>query len=168
MKIHTQRYLIPELLAVLICLAGVAGFLARPTGGAAVSLELKSPDFTPDGNIPKQFTCEGANRSPALKWNDPPGAAQSFVLIADDPDAPVGTWVHWVIFDLPATLHALPQNFPKKEQLPDGSRQGRNDFGLYALDAKLNLAPGATKKQVEHAMQGHVLAQGEYIGRFSR
>jgi Raf kinase inhibitor-like YbhB/YbcL family protein len=188
MKIHTQHYLIPELLAVLICLAGVPGFLACPTGGAAVSLELKSPDFTPGGNIPKQFTCEGANNSPALKWNDPPSAAQSFVLIADDPDAPVGTWVHWVIFDLPATVRALPQDFPKKEQSPDGSRQGRNDFGeigyggpcpppgkphryffkLYALDAKLNLAPGATKKQVEHAMQGHILAQGEYIGRFSR
>ena len=185
MKIHTQRYLIPELLAVLICFAGVPGFLARPTGGAAVSLELKSPDFTPGGNIPKQFTCEGANNSPALKWNEPPSAAQSFVLIADDPDAPVGTWVP---LTYPRLVRALPQNFPKKEQSPDGSRQGRNDFGeigyggpcpppgkphryffkLYAIDAKLNLVPGATKKQVEHAMQGHILAQGEYIGRFSR
>jgi Raf kinase inhibitor-like YbhB/YbcL family protein len=188
MKIHAQRYFVPELLTVLICLAGTAGILARPTGGATVSLELNSPDFTPGGNIPKQFTCEGANISPALKWNDPPTATQSFVLIADDPDAPAGTWVHWVISDLPANLRALPQNFPKNEQSADGSRQGRNDFGeigydgpcpppgkphryffkLYALDAKLNFAPGATKKQIEQAMQGHILAEGEYIGRFSR
>jgi Raf kinase inhibitor-like YbhB/YbcL family protein len=186
MKIRAQRVL--QLLTVLICLPGMAGFPARSSGGAAVSLELKSPDFTPGGNIPKQFTCEGANISPALKWNDPPTATQSFVLIADDPDAPVATWVHWVIFDLPATLRALPQNFPKNEQSADGSRQGRNDFGeigyggpcpppgkphryffkLYALDAKLYLAAGAAKKQVERAMQGHILAQGEYIGRFSR
>jgi Raf kinase inhibitor-like YbhB/YbcL family protein len=109
-------------------------------------------------------------------------------LIADDPDAPVGTWVHWVIFDLPANLRALPQNFPQNEQSADASRQGRNDFGkigyggpcpppgkphryffkLYALQAKLNLKPGATKKDVERAMQGHILAQSEYIGRFSR
>ena len=186
MKIHAQR--VPQLPTVLICLAGVAGFLACPSGGADVSLELKSPDFTPGGDIPKQFTCEGANISPALKWNDPPTAAKSFVLIADDPDAPVGTWVHWAIFDLPANLRALPQNVPKNEQSADGTRQGRNDFGeigyggpcpppgkphryffkLYALDAKLNLAPGATKQQVERAMQGHILAQGECIGRFSR
>ena len=188
MKIHTQRHIVPELLTVLVCLAGATGILTRPSGGAGVSLELKSPDFTASGNIPKQFTCEGANISPALKWNAPPAATQSFVLIADDPDAPVGTWVHWVVFDLPANLRALPQNFPKNEQLADGSRQGRNDFGkigyggpcpppgkphryffkLYALDAKLNLMPGATKKDVERAMQGHILAQGEYIGRFSR
>jgi Raf kinase inhibitor-like YbhB/YbcL family protein len=188
MKIHIQRRFVPELLMVLICLAGAVGFLARPSGGAAVSLELKSPDFTPGGNIPKQFTCEGANISPVLKWNDPPAAAQSFVMIADDPDAPVGTWVHWVIFDLPANLRSLPQSVPKNEQLADGSRQGRNDFGeigyggpcpppgkphryffkLYALDAKLNLTAGAAKKDVERAMQGHILAEGEYIGRFSR
>ena len=93
MTIHTQRHFVPELLTVLVCLAGAAGVLARPSGGAAVSLELKSPDFTAGGNIPKQFTCEGANISPAFEWNAPPAATQSFVLIADDPDAPVGTWV---------------------------------------------------------------------------
>jgi Raf kinase inhibitor-like YbhB/YbcL family protein len=172
----------------LVCLAGAAGFLARPSGGAAVSLELQSPDFTAGGNIPKQFTCDGANISPALSWNAPPAATQSFVLIADDPDAPVGTWVHWVIFDLPANLRALPQDFPKNEQSADGSRQGRNDFGkigyggpcpppgkphryffkLYALEAKLNLMPGATKKDVERAMQGNILAQSEDTGRVSR
>ncbi|HEX8872204.1 MAG TPA: YbhB/YbcL family Raf kinase inhibitor-like protein, partial [Candidatus Acidoferrum sp.] len=113
---------------------------------------------------------------------------QSLALIADDPDAPVGTWVHWVLYDLPPNLLSLAQSVPKKEQLADGSRQGRNDFGklgyggpcppsgkphryffkLYALDSKLNLPSGSSKKDVERAMQGHILAQGEYMGRYSR
>jgi Raf kinase inhibitor-like YbhB/YbcL family protein len=151
-------------------------------------LELKSPDFSSGANIPKQFTCDGADISPALAWNHSPAATLSFALIADDPDAPVGTWVHWVLFDLPANARSLSQNVPKQEQLADGSRQGRNDFGkigyggpcpppgkphryffkLYALDTKLNLKPGATKKDVERAMQGHILVQGECMGRYGR
>ena len=151
-------------------------------------LELQSSDFSSGASIPRQFTCDGADISPALAWNDPPAATQSFALIADDPDAPVGSWVHWVLFDLPANVRALPQNVPKQEQLADGSRQGHNDFRkigyggpcpppgkphryffkLYALDTKLNLKPGATKKDVERAMQGHILAQGEWMGRYGR
>jgi Raf kinase inhibitor-like YbhB/YbcL family protein len=165
-----------------------AGCTSRSPGGDTMTFTLKSPDFTAGGMIPKQFTCEGADLSPALQWIDPPAATQSFALIADDPDAPVGTWVHWVLFDVPANLRALPQNFPKTEQAADGSRQGRNDFSkigyggpcpppgkahryffkLYALDTKLDLKPGASKKDVERAMKGHILAQGEYMGRFSR
>lgn len=153
-----------------------------------MTLELKSPDFAAGGTIPTQFTCDGADVSPALQWNAPPAAAQSLALIADDPDAPVGTWVHWVLYDLPPNLRSLAQSVPKKEQLADGSRQGRNDFGkigyggpcppsgkphryffkLYALDSKLNLPSGSSKKDVERAMQGHILAQGEYMGRYSR
>ena len=153
-----------------------------------MTLELKSPDFTSGATIPNQFTCDAADISPALAWNDPPAATQSFALIADDPDAPVGTWVHWVLFDLPASARSLPQNVSKQEQLADGSRQGRNDFRkigyggpcpppgkphryffkLYALDTRLNLQPGATKKDVERAMQGHILAQGEWMGRYAR
>jgi Raf kinase inhibitor-like YbhB/YbcL family protein len=153
-----------------------------------MTLEVKSPDFPSGRTIPKQFTCDGADLSPALQWNAPPTGTQSFALIADDPDAPVGTWVHWVVFDLPANLRSLPQAVPKEDQLPDGSRQGRNDFGkvgyggpcpppgkahryffkLYALDTKLNLSSSSTKKDVERAMQNHVLARGEYMGRCSR
>jgi len=94
-----------------------------------MTLEVKSPDFASGGTIPKRFTCEGGDLSPALEWSVPPSGTQSFALIADDPDAPVGTWVHWVVFDLPPTLRSLPQAVPKKEQLADGSRQGQNDFG---------------------------------------
>jgi hypothetical protein len=170
------------------CLAPDVGCTSPSLGGAAMSLELRSPDFTSGGNIPRQFTCEGEDISPSLAWDAPPASTQSFSLIADDPDAPVGTWVHWVIFNLPANLRNLPQNFPKSEQFADGSIQGRNDFGkigyggpcpppgkphryffkLYALDAKLNLKAGTVKKDLERAMQGHILAQGEYMGRYSR
>lgn len=160
----------------------------HPQQTAPLSLRLTSTDFSAGGDIPKQFTCEGADSSPALQWKEPPAGTQSFALIADDPDAPAGTWVHWVIDDLPPTLRSLPQNLPKTEQSPDGSRQGTNDFKkigysgpcpppgtphryffkLYALNIKLNLKPGATKEDVERAMPGHILARGEYMGRFSR
>jgi Raf kinase inhibitor-like YbhB/YbcL family protein len=175
----------------LLVLASTACFALNGVctpGGAPVSLELTSPDFPSGGNIPKQFTCDGSDVSPALQWNALPASTQSFALIADDPDAPVGTWVHWVLFNLPANLRALPQSFPKTEKSSDGTLQGRNDFGkigyggpcppsgkphryffkLYALDAKLELNPGASKKDVESAMQGHIFAQGEYMGRYSR
>jgi Raf kinase inhibitor-like YbhB/YbcL family protein len=151
-------------------------------------LKLNSPDFISGGTIPRQFTCDGQDISPALEWTDPPAGTQSFALIADDPDAPVGTWVHWVVYDLPAKTRVLAQNLPKKEEMMDGSRQGRNDFGkigyggpcpppgaphryffkLYALDIKLNLKSGATKKDVERAQQGHILARGEWIGLYGR
>ena len=153
-----------------------------------MTLELKSPDFTSGATIPKQFTCDAADISPALTWNDPPAATQSFALIADDPDAPVGTWVHWVLFDLPASARSLPQNVPKQEQLADGSRQGRNDFRkigyggpcpppgkphryffkLYALDTELTLRAGATKPELLRAIQGHTLAEAQLMGTFQR
>lgn len=153
-----------------------------------MALQLSSPDFPAGGNIPKQFTCDGADISPTLEWNDPPQGTKSFALIADDPDAPVGTWVHWVLFDLPSNARSLPQNFPKQEQLENGSRQGRNDFRkigyggpcpprgkahryffrLYALDKKLDLKAGATKQDVENAQRGHVLAKAEWMGRYGR
>ena len=151
-------------------------------------LTLTSSAFPPGGTIPKKHTCDGPDVSPALNWTDPPAGTQSWALIMDDPDAPVGTWVHWVLYDLPAAARALPENVPKQEQLPDGSRQGRNDFRrtgyggpcppagpahryffkLYALDVKLGLRAGATKADVERAMQGHILGQAELMGRYGR
>ncbi len=153
-----------------------------------MKLTITSGAFEAGGAIPRKFTCDGPDVSPALNWNDPPAGTQSLALIADDPDAPVGTWVHWVLYDLPASAQSLPENVPKQEQLQDGSRQGRNDFGkigyggpcpppgkphryffkLYALDAKLDLKAGATKAGVEKAIEGHVLAQGELMGRYGR
>jgi len=153
-----------------------------------MSFELKSPDFSTGSSIPLQFTCVGADISPALEWTAAPAHTQSFALVADDPDAPVGTWVHWVLYNLPAGTHSLKQDFPKSEKSHDGTLQGRNDFGkigyggpcpppgkphryffrIYALDANLTLKPGASKKDLESAMQSHVLAEAETMGRFSR
>ena len=152
------------------------------------SMNLTSSAFAAEGTIPKKYTCDGQDVSPPLTWSGAPASVQSFALIADDPDAPVGTWVHWVLYDLPGGTKELAENVPKQEQLPNGARQGRNDFRkigyggpcpppgkphryyfkLYALDKKLDLKPGATKAQLESAMQGHILAQGELMGRFGR
>lgn len=141
-----------------------------------------------DGRIPKNFTCDGADRSPQLAWSAPPVATKSLALIVADPDAPIGTFVHWVLYNLPATTRELPEGLPKQAELGDGSRQGQNDFSktgyggpcpprgsthryffeLYALDAPLNLPAGATRRQVEQAMEGHVLARGELIARYGR
>jgi Raf kinase inhibitor-like YbhB/YbcL family protein len=156
--------------------------------GGAMSLQISSAAFSPGGTVPRKFTCDGRDVSPQLKWNDPPANTQSVALIMDDPDAPAGTWAHWVIYDLPANTRELPEGVAKQEQLPSGARQGRNDFGkigyggpcpppgkqhryffkIYALDVKLDLKAGATKADVERAMKGHILAQAELIGKYGR
>ena len=151
------------------------------------TMNLTSTSF--QGNqIPAKFTCNGAGISPQLTWSAPPAGTASFALIVTDPDAPGRTFVHWVIYDLPAETRILPEGLPGLGQLTDGPRQGRNDFGeigyggpcppgdsahhyhftLYALDAKLNLPVGATRAQVEAAIQGHILARGELIGLYQR
>ena len=157
-------------------------------GGRAVSFELTSTTFTGGGGIPKKHTCDGADVSPALKWNGAPAGTQSFALIADDPDAPIGTWTHWIIWNIPAKATALPEDVPKVGESGDGTRQGRNDFKrigyggpcpppgkphryffkLYALGAKLDLEAEASKSELEHAMKGHVLSQAELMGSYGR
>jgi hypothetical protein len=174
------------LLAVLLLCGSTAG--CSVTGDNVMTLSMNSPAFAHEGDIPKKHTCDGADVSPMLNWNDPPAGTQSFSLIMDDPDAPGGTWVHWVIYNLPAQARALPEGVPKEAELKDGTRQGRNDFSrpgyggpcpprggphryyfkLYALDAKLNLPPGASKADLEKAMTGHILAQGQLMGRYKR
>ena len=153
-----------------------------------MAFTLTSSDFQNGGDIPQKFTCKGADVSPELSWTNPPTGTRSFTLIADDPDAPAGTWTHWVLFDLPAQTSTLPEGVAKVDEVPDGGHQGRNDFRkigyggpcpppgkphryffkLYALDKALNLKPGASKQEVEQAMQGHVLGQAELVGRFRR
>ncbi len=153
-----------------------------------MALTLSSNSFHTGGQIPKKFTCDGADQSPALAWSDAPQGTRTFALIGDDPDAPAGTWVHWVIYDIPAQTHSLPEAVEKKDTLTGGGRQGLNDFHrvgyggpcpppgkphryffkLYALDTELNLKAGATKKELEQAMRGHILAQCELIGQYKR
>lgn len=157
-------------------------------GEIPMAFELKSAAFNQGGDIPKKHTCDGADVSPALSWGEPPAKTAALALIADDPDAPVGTWVHWVAYNLPGTARELAESVAKQEKLEDGMLQGRNDFRrigyggpcppagpahryyfkLYALDGPLSLKAGATKAEVEKAMKGHVLGQAELMGRYKR
>lgn len=153
-----------------------------------MAFTLSSTSFQNGSEIPKKFTCEGADVSPELSWKDSPAGTRSFALIADDPDAPAGTWTHWLLYDLSAETHSLDENVAKVDELPNGGRQGRNDFRkigyggpcpppgkshryffrLYALDTKLNLSPGASKQEVEKLVQGHTLAKAELMGTYKR
>jgi hypothetical protein len=160
-----------------------------PSTEAAMSLALTSDAFVNGQSIPAKYACTGRNISPALAWNEPPSGTQSFALIVDDPDAPMGTWVHWVLFNIPAEKRGLEEDLPitGKNVDPNAIYVGKNSSGnigydgpcppsgthryffkLYALDTVISLLPGATKEQVLKEMQGHILAQGELMGTFSK
>ena len=149
---------------------------------------LTSSAFSSGGEIPQQYTCKGSDTSPALQWSGAPAKTASFALIMDDPDAPAGTWVHWVMWNLPASAHSLAEGVAKRDQLDDGSRQGHNSFKkagyngpcppggathhyyfrLYALDTMLDISTGSSRGQFDAAMKGHVLAEADYMGTFHR
>ncbi len=150
-------------------------------------MEIRSPAFVQGAPIPSKFTCDGADVSPPLTLSAAPAKTGSLALIVDDPDAPMGTWVHWVAWNIPAGATALRENLAKQAALPDGARQGINDFGragyggpcppsgthryvfrLYALDTTLDLPAGTTRKNLEAGMQGHVLAKAELMGTYAR
>lgn len=153
-----------------------------------MSLTVRTDAFQNAGEIPGKYTCSGADVSPALNWSDVPQNAKSLALIVDDPDAPGGTWTHWVIWDIPAQPGGLPENVPADEKLGNGARQGKNDFGkigyggpcpphgkqhryffrLYALDKVLELMAGSERPDLEDAMKRHVLMQAEWMGTFKR
>ncbi|MDE3056410.1 MAG: YbhB/YbcL family Raf kinase inhibitor-like protein [Bacteroidota bacterium] len=150
-----------------------------------MSITVISAAFNDGELIPKKFTCDGANISPALTWSSFPARTKTFAIIADDPDAPAGTWVHWVVFNIPQSVATLSENIPHDEILSNGAKQGKNDFGdigyggpcpprgthryffkMYALDTALNLEAGCTKEDLLDAMHGHILAQGQLMGRY--
>lgn len=150
-------------------------------------MELKSPAFEEGGMIPKKHTCDGEDTSPPLKWASVANGTKTLALICDDPDAPRGTWVHWVIFNIPGDTRDLAENMPHLKELPIGAKQGTNDFRkigyggpcppggthryyfrIYSLDSDLNLEAGATKAQLLEAMKGHVLGEGQLMGKYKR
>ena len=154
-----------------------------------MSFALQSAAFGNGGEIPRKYTCTGENVSPPLGWSDVPAQARSLALIVDDPDAPAGTWTHWIIWNIPAHATSLPEGVPPaQESLPSGARQGKNDFGrigyggpcpppgrphhyyfrLYALGAILDVKSGAARSDFEAAMRPLVLAQAEWMGLFKR
>ncbi|MBN1423083.1 YbhB/YbcL family Raf kinase inhibitor-like protein [Candidatus Fermentibacteria bacterium] len=149
---------------------------------------VTSPAFMESASIPTTHTCDGENLSPPVAWSTIPEGTQSIALLCDDPDAPLKTWVHWVVYNVPPSAQGLPQGVAHAEALPDGSRQGINDFGrvgyggpcppqgsthryffrVYALDCTLSVGNRATKRSVEKAMEGHIVASGVLLGTYRR
>jgi Raf kinase inhibitor-like YbhB/YbcL family protein len=169
---------------------------AKSQRGWGATIRVSSPAFADGGTIPKVHTCDGDETSPPLAWSDIPRAARALVLICEDPDAPGGTFTHWVLFNLPPALEGLAAGLPPKDQVdlpaasgesPVRALQGTNDFGspgyggpcppggthryvflLYALDARLESPPGTTRTELLRAMKGHILAEGRLMGRYAR
>lgn len=150
-------------------------------------MKMTSSVFGENADIPAQFTCDGSDRSPPLYWAESPPATKTFALIVDDPDAPSGNFVHWLLYNVPGSICLLEENQPHAGTLENGARQGINDFRkigyagpcpprgthryffkLYALDNVLPLNPGATKEELLQAMEGHVMAESQFVGRYSR
>jgi hypothetical protein len=150
-------------------------------------IKLTSTAFKEGQAIPRTYTCDGVNISPPLEWSGVPKTAKTIAIIADDPDAPAGTWVHWVLYNLPAENIGFVENLPATEKLVAGGFQGKNDFDkigyggpcppsgthryffkIYALDSELPLKAGATKAETLKAMEGHVVAQGQLMGTYQR
>ena len=148
---------------------------------------ITSSAFEEGGLIPPKYTCDGVDISPPLQWDAVPEGTKSIALISDDPDAPMGTWVHWVLFNLPPETKELPENIHPDENLPSGAVQGITDFRrigyggpcppsgthryffkIYALDTVLDLPPRAGKSDLVNAMERHILAKGQLIGKYKR
>ena len=160
---------------------------SKMIGKKVTAIELTSTAFEEGGMIPRQYTCDGPDISPSLTWTRIPDGTKSLALICDDPDAPAGTWVHWVIYNLPPNMKGLPESIPPYKILANGAIHGINDFRkfgyggpcppggthryyfkIYALDTVMDLKPGATKAQLLKAMEGHILAKGQLMGRYRR
>lgn len=153
-----------------------------------MSIEVASTAFQRGMEIPRSFTGDGADQSPPLHWSEPPAGTRSLALICDDPDAPRATWSHWVLFNLPPGTRELQQGVPTTAELGNGARQGTNDFGnfgyggpapprgkphryffkLYALSVELDLASNTTRSDLQDAMQGHILDEGQLMGTYQR
>ena len=152
-----------------------------------MAVTITSTVFSEGSMIPQNYTCDGEDISPPLAWSGVPDGTKSLALICDDPDAPMGTWVHWVLFNIPAHIRELPAAIPPEKILQNGAKHGINDFRkfgyggpcppggthryyfkLYALDTEINLEAGITKAQLLKTMEGHILAEGQLMGRYSR
>ncbi len=167
--------------------AGESRTVKENKGAEKMEIKITSSAFEEGGTIPSKYTCDGADISPPLQWDSVPDGTVSIAIISDDPDAPMGTWVHWVLYNLPADVNHLSENMPDDETLPDGTRQGLTDFGktgyggpcppggihryyfkIYALDKKIDVAVVIDKEGLLKNMEGHIIAQGQLIGKYKR
>jgi Raf kinase inhibitor-like YbhB/YbcL family protein len=173
--------------AMLGCLV-TAGGADMPNPQKVMNLQITSAAFSEGQPIPAKYSCEGSDVSPPLKWTNAPTNTKSFALITDDPDAPMGTWVHWVLYDLPPSATELPEDVAKTQYIAGNAKQGLNTwprlgyggpcpppgkphryfFKLYALNTMPDLKPGLTKEDLLKAMEGHVLAEGQLMGTYQR
>jgi Raf kinase inhibitor-like YbhB/YbcL family protein len=168
-----------------VSVSGVLVAAAKPAKGV---FQLYSTAFRAGGSIPQRYTCSSDNVSPALSWAEIPAGTQSLVLILSDPDAPSGTWIHWLVYDLPANARHLPEGLPKNGDIEGGGRQGTNSFQdvgyggpcpppgdahhyhftLYALNIRIGLEAAASRAQVDRAMQGHIIGKADLVGLYKR
>jgi len=180
-----------KLCALLVLITVICSCQGKDQADSATpsskKMRVTSPAFREGGDIPSRYTCDGAGMSPPLAWASVPDKTKSLALICEDPDAPAGVFVHWVLFNLPAHPRSLPENVPPKLTLANGAKHGTNDFGrlgygapcppsgthryyfkMYALDKKLDLPAGTRKPKLLAAMNGHILAKGKLMGKYSR
>ncbi len=181
------KFFIFSLLTIILLFLACQGKNIQATGGKEMKIEIKSSAFENEGMIPRKYTCDGENISPPLSWSSVPEGTKSLALICDDPDAPFITFVHWVIFNIPPNIYELSEGIPSEKVLENGAKQGKNDFEnigyggpcppfgthryyfkIYALDTVLDLEPGIKKKQLLKAMEGHILAEGQLMGKYKR
>lgn len=178
-------------LMIMLIVAGCRAMpdeVQHPTKERSPMLRLTSVAFKHEAKIPGEFSCDGRNISPELSWSGAPAGTESFALVMHDPDAPMpGGYTHWLLYNIPASVKRLPENVPNQDQLPGGGIQGKNSSGkygytgpcppsgthryyfkLYALNAALDPAAGASKESLEKAMEGHVIAEAELMGRYQR
>ena len=178
---------IKNILLTILILTVISCSNNKSSGGINMDIQISSSAFEEGGLIPMKYTCDDADISPPLEWSGIPEETKEIALICDDPDAPMGTWVHWVMYNLPANIFKLPESIPAINLLENGITQGSNDFHkigyggpcppggthryffkIYALDIELNLAPGKTKSDLLEAMKGHILGEGQLMGIYKR
>jgi Raf kinase inhibitor-like YbhB/YbcL family protein len=171
-------------LIVLFLLSCEIGIQKRVSG---MELDIRSNAFNEGELIPLKYTCDGNDISPPLQWSQPPKETKSMVLICDDPDAPVGTWVHWVLYGLSPDTQELPEGISNEKEVLGGAKHGVNDFRkygyggpcppggthryffkLYAVDKAIEIEAGATKDEILNAINGYILAEGQLMGLYSR
>lgn len=185
-RIYRICILIAAFTVYLLVLSDFFGLSTIAIAGGN-KMKITSSAFEEGGMIPRKYTCDGSDVSPPIKWDNVPEGTKSIALIYDDPDAPVGIWIHWVIYNIPPETRELDENVPREETLSNGTKQGKNDWGrigyggpcppggthryyfkLYALDTEPDLEPGPTKKKLLNAMEGHILVEGQLMGKYKR